>query len=191
VRTFLALDIDDKDVLRRIKDVQQRIIKTEADLKLVEEENLHFTVKFLGEISELQAEKVIRAIEKVQVNPVRVICKGLGVFPSPIRISVIWVGVDKSCYNELFAIANFVEERLKGLFPRDKRGFQPHLTISRVKGGRNKDKLLAVVKEYEDFVFGEQIIEHMKMKKSDLTPKGPIYTDIYTFPFKKHLSRYP
>jgi 2'-5' RNA ligase len=113
-----------------------------------------------------------------------VIYEGIGVFPSPQRISVIWVGVDKSCADDLFNTADKVEERLRGITSIDERGFQPHITISRVKSGRNKDGLLALIKEHESQDFGEEIITSMKLKKSDLTPKGPIYSDVYTFPFE-------
>jgi 2'-5' RNA ligase len=53
-----------------------------------------------------------------------------------------------------------------------------------VKSGRNKDKLLALIREHENQDFGEEMIVSMRLKKSDLTPKGPIYSDVYTFPFE-------
>lgn len=124
------------------------------------------------------------SLENVKFKSLHVVYKGMGVFPSPQRISVVWVGVDKNCVNDLFNVANEVEERLRGIAPIDERGFQPHITISRVKSGRNRDRLLALIKEHENQDFGEEIITSIKLKKSDLTPKGPIYSDVYTFPFE-------
>ncbi len=184
MRAFLALDVKDNRTIKLIEDVQKKLTQTGADLKLVETNNLHFTLKFFGEINDALAMKIKSSLENLKFKPLHVIYKGMGVFPSPQRISVIWVGVDKSCIDDLLKVANGVEERLKGITSIDERGFQPHLTISRVKSGRNKDKLLALIKEHENQDFGEEMITSMKLKKSDLTPKGPIYSDVYTFPFE-------
>ncbi len=184
MRAFLALDVKDDRTIKLIEDVQKKLIQTEADLKLVEPNNLHFTLKFFGEINDSLAMRIKDSLENVKFKSLHVIYKGMGVFPSPQRISVIWVGVDNSCIDDLFNIANKVEERLRGITRIDERGFQPHLTISRVKSGRNKDRLLAFIKEHESQDFGEEIIKSMRLKKSDLTPKGPIYSDVYNFPFE-------
>jgi len=184
MRAFLALDVKDGSTIKHIEDIQKRLIQTGADLKLVDPNNLHFTLKFFGEINDALAIRIKDSLEKVKFEPLHIIYKGMGVFPSPQRISVIWVGVDKICTNDLFNIANKVEERLRGFTRIDERGFQPHLTVSRVKSGRNRDRLLALIKEHENQDFGEEIITSIKLKKSDLTPKGPIYSDVYTFPFE-------
>jgi len=184
MRAFLALDVKDDSTIKLIEDAQKKLMQTEADLKLVEPNNLHFTLKFFGEINDALAMRIKDSLENVKFKPLHVIYKGMGVFPSPQRISVIWVGVDNSCVDDLFNIANKVEERLRGITRIDERGFQPHITISRVKSGRNKDRLLTFIKEHENQDFGEEIIKSMRLKKSDLTPKGPIYSDVYIFPFE-------
>lgn len=184
MRAFLALDVKDGKTIKLIEDLQKKLIQTGADLKLVETNNLHFTLKFFGEINDALAIKIKNSLENLKFKPLHIIYKGIGIFPNPQRISVIWVGIDKSCADNLLNMANKVEERLKGVISIDDKGFQPHLTISRVKSGRNKDKLLAFIKEYQNQDFGEEIITSMKLKKSDLTPKGPIYSDVYTFPFE-------
>ncbi|MEM3382698.1 MAG: RNA 2',3'-cyclic phosphodiesterase [Nitrososphaerales archaeon] len=184
MRAFLALDVKDDRTIKLIEDLQIKLMQTGADLKLVEKNNLHFTLKFFGEINDALAMKIKNSLDSLKFKPLHIIYKGIGVFPSPQRISVIWVGVDKNSADNLLNMANKIEERLKGIASMDEKDFQPHLTISRVKSGRNKDKLLALIKEYQNQDFGEEIITSMKLKKSDLTPKGPIYSDIYTFPFE-------
>ncbi len=184
MRAFLALEVKDHGTIRLIEDFQKKLIQTGADLKPVETNNLHFTVKFFGEINDAFATKIKDSLEKVKFKALRVIYKGMGVFPSPQRISVVWVGVDKNCADDLFNTANKVEERLRGIVPFDEKGFQPHITVSRVKSGRNRDRLLALIKEQENQYFGEEMITSMKLKKSDLTPKGPVYSDVYTFPLE-------
>lgn len=184
MRAFLALEVKSESTIKLIEDLQKRLLQTGADLKPVELNNLHFTVKFFGEIGDALATKIKSALEQTKFKPLSLIYKGVGVFPSPQRISVVWVGVEKGCRDELFYVANKVEEMLEGITPRDERGFQPHVTISRVKSGRSKDRLLALIKEYEYQDFGEETITSLKLKKSELTPKGPIYSDVYMFPFE-------
>lgn len=183
MRAFLALDVGDERTVRLIEEVQDKLRHTDADIKLVEPKNLHFTVKFFGEINDILAKKIINLLESIRFRPLHIAYEGIGVFPSPRKISVIWLGVDKSCRDDLFNVANMVEDSLKGLVRSERRGFQPHVTISRVKSGKNRDRLLDVIKAYESQTFGEETITSLKLKKSDLTPKGPIYSDVHTFQF--------
>jgi len=183
MRTFLALDVEDKRTIKLIEEVQNKLKQTDADIKLVAPNNLHFTVKFFGEIDVTLATKIIKSLNDIKLEPLHIVYKGMGVFPSPRRISVIWVGVEKNCRLLLRNMVNTVQERLKDIIQSDRRGFQPHLTISRVKSGKNRDKLLAVINEYEYQDFGEETIITLKLKKSILTPKGPMYSDIHTFHF--------
>lgn len=63
---------------------------------------------------------------------------------------------------------------------RDERGFVPHLTVARVKYVRNRDRYMEVVRKYENMDFGTQLVNEVKLKRSVLTPKGPIYSDLMT-----------
>lgn len=180
------MDVKGEGSIKKIKEAQSRIAQSGADLKLVQPQNLHFTVKFFGEISEVEAKRVIDALREVKFKPIRVAYRGMGVFPSPRRISVIWVGVEKGCQSDLFAVADAVEERLRGITRPSDKAFQPHVTISRVKSGRNRDRLMTMVREYENFTFGEDVISSLQLKKSQLTPTGPIYEDVYSFPFEEY-----
>ena len=75
---------------------------------------------------------------------------------------------------------NKVLERLKGI-KGDEKPFSPHLTVARVKSGRRREALLDLIQEFRDFEFGWDSIDELKLKKSELTPKGPIYTDLYVY----------
>ena len=76
-------------------------------------------------------------------------------------------------------ISNSIDEKLSKLsFKKEKRGFSPHLTIGRVKTAKNKQRLLEIIENYVDVEFSRQEINSIKLKKSDLTSKGPIYTTI-------------
>ncbi|MEM2339473.1 MAG: RNA 2',3'-cyclic phosphodiesterase, partial [Nitrososphaerales archaeon] len=117
------------------------------------------------------------------IKPITVTYKGIGVFPNLRHISVIWIGVDEKSKEKLYEVVKQVDELLIGFGHKDDKPFQPHITISRVRSNKNKDRLLNVIMNYQDYVFGNDILTSLKLKKSELTPKGPIYTDLYTFPF--------
>lgn len=184
MRAFFAIDLNNKEVVKKLLEVQKKISLSGADVKHVEPENFHFTVKFLGEINSSQAQEVWNRIKDISAHPIDVIYRGIGTFPSPHRISVIWVGVDKEGGEALRLVANEVEKRLRGLMLGDTKPFQPHMTITRVKSGRNREKLLEVLEGLKDVEFGKDRLVSLKLKKSELTPKGPVYTDLYALPFK-------
>lgn len=183
MRAFIAVDLNSEEVKQGIVKIQRALERSEADIKSVEPQNLHFTLRFLGEISEREADIISETLKEVNASSFRTSFKGLGYFPNTRRISVIWVGV-KEGGEELIKLAEQVDEKMKPLnFKADKK-FIPHLTICRVKSGRNKDRLIQAADPYSDTHLGTDTISSIKLKKSQLTPKGPIYTDILTVPLK-------
>lgn len=178
IRSFLAFDIEDQTVLRRLTKVQSILTNTRADLKLVKPENIHLTVRFLGNTQEALVDAIHEEMKQISFSPFIVKLEGLGVFPKLSYPRVIWAGIKKGA-NELKDIFEQIEPRLRGLgFKPDHKGFSPHLTIARVKTGRNKIGLADQVKELEDYEFGPVKVECLRLKKSDLTPRGPIYTNL-------------
>ena len=100
--------------------------------------------------------------------------KGTGVFPNKNYIRVVWIGINDT--EILSTIAANINENLSHLgFKKEKRGFSAHLTIGRVKTAKNKPLLIKAIDNYSDFEFATQEVSIIKLKKSDLTPKGPIY----------------
>jgi len=184
VRCFLAVDVKDEKVLTNIEKVQRKLEDSGSELKLVSKENLHFTLKFLGEVEEERIKDIIRVLKDVEFSKFKSTYKGMGVFPNFFRINVIWVGVDLVSEVKFKELNFILEEKLYNLgFPKD-RSFVPHLTISRVKSNKNKDKLVSIIREYEDYEFGSEEVKSFVLKKSLLTPKGPIYSNLAEFPLK-------
>jgi 2'-5' RNA ligase len=95
IRTFIALDLEDGPTKERILEVQKEILSLGVEAKPVEPENLHFTIKFLGEIEESRVKKVIEGVSRVKFEPIKAKLIGLGAFPSLTHINVVWVGVDE------------------------------------------------------------------------------------------------
>lgn len=179
MRLFVAVDLSD-DVREKIEDVL-RVFKDFKGVKPVEKENLHITLMFLGEVPDRRVEVVKESLRGIKLDPFKIRLKGLGNF----NYRVFWVGVVEG--NEYLSIlAKEVENSLKKVgFKRDK-DFVAHATIARVKRLDSNDriKLEKALEMFKDYDFGEMVVDSFKLKKSTLTPKGPIYEDIEVYNFK-------
>ncbi len=184
IRCFLAFDIENNEVFRKLVSIQKLMIKTGANLKLVKSQNLHFTLRFLGNITIDLINKISKKMEKIDFTPFSIELKGIGVFPNLNYPRVIWVGITAGT-KTLNSIFDQIEIQLRqlGLDP-DCRGFSPHLTLARVKSIRNIDQLITFVKNHADYNIGTVNLNTIYLKKSELFPTGPIYSTIYEFPSK-------
>jgi 2'-5' RNA ligase len=181
IRSFIAFDIDSNSILERITNVQNLLIKTGAALKLVKPENVHITMRFLGNITPNMVEKIFEEMKKVQFTPFDVKICGIGAFPHLRYPRVLWAGITEGV-DQLRNIFNQLEPRLRSLgFAPDTKGFSPHLTIARVKSGRNKAELVKCIAENANYEFGIVRADCLRLKRSDLTPKGPIYSTLKEF----------
>lgn len=174
----MALEIPDEKVLDSLVAVQRELAESGADLKLVERENLHFTVRFLGEISEAEAAEADRRLGGLSVKGTEVEVKGIGAFPNIGRPNVLWVGVANDQEGLVLPIAQSVISALDGIGQHDERPFRAHATLARVRSGRNVQALSAVLRASAYRSFGTIRLSQIKLKASRLTPKGPIYTDL-------------
>ena len=175
-RGFTAIDIPSS---QKIMELSNQIKNSGANIKLVELENIHITLKFLGDTEEQyidQIEEVIKkSIEGFDSFEIKLV--GSGVFPNKNYIKVMWIGIKDN--GELNKISSNINENLVGLgFEKERRQFSPHLTIARVRSARNKEKLLAVVEKYNEVEFTKLKVDSIKLKQSELTAKGPIYTTL-------------
>jgi len=178
IRSFIAFDIDSESVIKRLSEVQKTLVNTGADLKIVEPQNIHVTMRFLGDITSNMIDPLYEEMEKVSFTPFEVELRGLGAFPTLKYARVVWAGI-KGGAEKLTDISNQLEPRLLKLgFRPDPKGFSPHLTIARVKSGRNKAELVRTIRELKDYQFGIIKANCLKLKKSVLTPKGPIYSTL-------------
>jgi len=179
IRSFIAVELGDGDLPTKITSLQRTLIQTGADLKIVEPQNIHLTLRFLGEISTGLVESVCEAMRQIKFQPFDLELEGLGCFPDYRRPNVVWVGIARGEV-ELRSIFDQLEPNLGKLgFPPDRKGFSPHLTIARVRSGRNRQKLVEAVEALKDQSLGSITVSRVKLKKSVLTPKGPIYTTLY------------
>lgn len=183
MRAFIAVEIP-AELKQKIAGVQKKIAATGADIKLVEPENLHYNIKFLGEIDQAIADKVKIALSGASFPAFDIHIAGLGVFPSPTYIRVVWLGAKEGA-QQLTALAAAVEEALAAMgIEREKRPFVAHLTLGRVTSAKAKESLAAAVEELQAVDVGTARIDKFGLFESKLTPKGPIYTPLHTVELK-------
>lgn len=172
--------MNEPSIISRLVDAQRTLRNLGADLKLVEPENIHATVRFLGETPSTTVELVKDQMNEIKFNSFDAEYVGLGAFPNLKRINVVWVGMRKG-HEEISRIFDQLEPRLRQIgFAPDRKGFSPHVTIARVKTGRMREELAKAIEEMRDTPFGTIHVEELRLKKSVLTPKGPIYSTIHT-----------
>lgn len=171
MRLFIAVELDEAH-RARIVEIQKEL--AEEALKLVEPENLHITLKFIGEVPDERAAEIAASLKAVKMGPFDIAIGKLGVFPNMNYIRVVWVGVDGA----LAELAAKVEASLQGLgyIEKDRHEFSSHLTIARVK---TRPKYLGQrLQKFKDAAIGVQMVDRFFLVKSTLTPKGPIYEHI-------------
>jgi len=179
IRSFFAVDLDAKPIVDKITAVQYALNVPDSRIVFVAPENLHFTMKFLGDVEEAIVPELQKAAEKITFKPFTLELKGMGCLPNFNYINAIYVGATKGA-EELRTIANELNQMCtKFNVKKEKRSFTAHLTIGRVKRIQDKNLLVTKIQEYAEELFGEMTVNAVQLKKSVRTPQGPIYTKLF------------
>lgn len=175
-RLFTAIDIGARQPL---VELCQRLDDTGSAIKLVAPENIHVTLKFLGDTDEAKIPVIEDAMRTAaeEAEPYRATMRGVGVFPHLDYIKVIWVGVDDEGQTKRIAETLDRELAEQG-FKKETHEFTPHATVARMKGGRGKDAICSLVETHDDTVFCDFEVDAIQLKKSELRPEGPVYTTL-------------
>ena len=161
------------------------LVSLGGDLKPVERENIHLTLKFLGDVSVTKLEEIKSALAQVTFPPFSLEIKGAGAFPNLKRMNVIWVGVGEG-WSQVELIFEQTEKLLHQLgFSCETRPFSPHITVARVKSGRKRDEIAAFLGHLTDERFGTFPVRSVRLKQSVLSPSGPKYSTLYEVPARK------
>ncbi len=176
MRTFVAVEVASQDAIRSMLEFQKMLLNAGLKAKPVGANQLHFTLLFLGEISEPMLDSIKSKMVDINFDPIHVTYQGVGAFPSFKSPRVIWIGVDNIAAPRLEQLAREIEARLSTLGFRSDKEFTPHITLFRIKDGiKNAGDIMG----YKDRIFGNDLLSEVKVKKSDLTPSGPLYTDLF------------
>jgi len=176
MRTFLAVEVPEA-----IRQVVYRFIQSQAKrglpIKWVAFENLHITLKFLGEIDENMKTRMSPLVSGIcrRYKPFRVRLRGLGCFPNPKNARVLWLGIDEGS-QELCDIAGELEAELGSLGFRPEKRFHPHLTIGRIKKSCPVDDILQGNLSADVFA-----VDSVVLCSSILKPAGPVYEELERF----------
>lgn len=173
MRVFVAIEITNNEIINSIKEFQENV---KIDAKLVESKNLHFTLQFLGEISEEIAQKIIQSLKTVEFSSFDVNLKEIGAFPKPKFPRVVWIGADDVGGNMLIELSKKVEKVLEPLGFFSDKPFKPHITVFRIK--KKIGDISEELKNQNMVNFGIQRVSNIKLKQSILTASGPIYSDL-------------
>lgn len=187
MRTFIAVEIPDNVK----KEISNFILKTSVELgknkiKWVEEDNIHITLKFLGEVNSNLCKEISQQLLTIaaETKKFNISLQSLGVFPNISSARVLWVDV-KENNNELKLLSQMIEDKLLSFnIPKECRHYQPHLTLGRVKTLVEKDKISSFLTKYKNINFGTAEIDHITFFESILSPQGPEYKVISRAYFK-------
>ena len=179
IRTFIALELPPA-VASLLHRVQQDLKRLKIRARWVRPENIHLTLKFLGDISPDHIDKIGAAMTAAAAGfpPITLAVKGIGAFPGIKRPRVIWVGLGGDI-RSLLALQSRLEQKLAGVeFPKDKRSFKAHLTLGRIKQSAGSAVIRQMISEYAALSSDEFTCHQVILFKSDLKPSGAVYAKL-------------
>jgi 2'-5' RNA ligase len=184
MRTFIAIDLPGA-VLDALGALSGRLRAAGVRASWTKPENVHLTLRFLGEIDEAAAGQLgdLLAERCADTKPFSLEVRGTGAFPNSRRPSVLWAGVGpvEGGLNALWEAAENASRAIGS--PPENREFSPHLTLARIKDSREAGPLMELFEKERDFYAGEFTVSSVSLFSSRLTPRGPVYTRLREFRF--------
>jgi len=183
LRAFIAFKLP-VHVTSLLHSVQQELMNYGFKVRWVRPENIHLTIKFLGDIHQTDLDRISEALieSATSYSSFSFSAKGIGIFPGLNRPQVIWVGLS----GEIERITRFQRQLDQSLsvigFPKENRPFQGHLTLGRFKGKTHTGKLVDALNVYADFKSDPITVDRVILFKSDLKPTGAVYSELVTVP---------
>ena len=180
-RLFIAIKIKPKSNFLKIFDELKQGLKHEK-IKWVENNNLHLTLKFLGETSEEKTPEIIGALEEALKfhNSFCVDIRTIGLFGSHYDPKLIWAGLQNSeSLIQLAADVNTGLEKIGSI--QDRQNFVPHLSLGRIKYLSDKNLFQDIISEYKNEFFQKVFVNEVYLFESNLTKEGPIYKVVEKF----------
>jgi len=186
VRTFIAINMTN-EIKETLSKIQLELKKANADVKWVNHEGMHITLKFLGNVIIGQLESVYQMVLEATFNFTQfpLSLSSIDAFPNLSTPKVVWVGVDKG-KKECIELSKRIDNNLLRLgFPVEQKEVIPHLTLGRVKSSRGRNELSKLISKLKTQSFGQMMVSNIEVMGSQLTPKGAIYTTLREFALMK------
>lgn len=177
MRLFIAIEVPE-DVKEYLSAAQEKVNNDAANkIRCVNKNQIHLTLKFLGETQPDKVEDISAALRKIKIAPFSVHLDSIGVFPDEGYIRVVWVGLKPE--EIVLELQKSIDENLKKMFKKEK-DFKAHITLARVKYIDNKEEFIEKLKKIK--LENKKIeVNNFKLVKSTLTPQGSVYEDLQVF----------
>ncbi len=177
-RTFIAVEIP-TEVVTQVERLIGRLGQSSANVKWVEQGNLHLTLKFLGDVEVISIPEVCKAVSTAVANlpAFEVELAGVGAFPNVEKPRTVWLGVEKG-RDELVELHDGIDGALADLgFRSEGRRFTPHLTLGRVRQRSDgSSDLIELIAQHDSFVAGKMTVDEIAVVSSKMGRDGPVYT---------------
>lgn len=184
MRSFIAIELPEK-VKSALTELQRELKQCKADIRWVKPDNIHLTLKFLGDTDEKSLDSIVEELKAACSGYKRfdLETRGVGVFPDMRAPRVLWVGISDN--DSLTGLQKSIEDGLAKLgFTTEKRRFRPHLTIGRFRSFSGKEGLYDKIEGYKNLSLGLIEVKSIFLIKSELTPSGAEYTKIAVIDLK-------
>ena len=178
-RAFIAIELPE-EIIAFIRKIQEGLRSYGFKARWVRPENIHLTLKFLGDINNEDIKKAGDAIISAASENASMSlgAKGIGFFPGVKRSRVIWTGIAGQT-RELAELQKTLDGKLDTIgFPKEKRPFKGHLTIARIKRKIDARRLVDAMKEFGRFESKTFMADEVILFKSELKPSGAVYTKL-------------
>ncbi len=179
VRTFIAIEIPDA-IQQKIAAIITPLSVLPDKITWVKPQNLHLSLRFLGEVGIKRLEKIKSAIKQAAktCQPFQLDFTNVGVFPDTKRPRVIWLGIGDAT-GQSGKLHHELQEGLEicGFTP-EKRAFKPHLTLGRIRKLKDSKQLIAKLQGLSIPKLAPLQVTHLSLMQSQLRPQGPIYTEL-------------
>lgn len=177
MRLFIAVPVPE-ELKDNIVEIQKKFKEANGDIKAVEKENLHFTLKFIGEtdrLKEIEAamEKALKDFPQFDAD-----IAGISAFPDRNYARVIWLCI-KDVMEQMKKLMEVIDAGLSEIGFEQEKEHIPHITLARVRSGRNKAELIRLLEKLEQTQIGRMRVKEVMLVKSVLSKAGPVYENVY------------
>jgi 2'-5' RNA ligase len=184
LRTFIAVAATE-EIRKQAEQLAEKLSHTLANVKWVERRNLHWTVKFLGDVDSNDIPSICQAVGTVvgEIPPFEIIAQGAGAFPTLSRPRTVWLGTGRGD-SQFVSLHNAADSALVKLdFRSEHRRFRPHMTLGRVRRSpQGVDQLGTLIAEHDKFDAGSMIVDELVIFTSQLDRDGPTYQVLARLP---------
>lgn len=184
IRAFIAISLK-TEIQQTLSRVQEQLKELDNHAKWVKSENIHLTLKFLGDVLIEDINKIKKELEHISKNSegIKIELTRLGAFPNAEDPRILWVGL-KDDDHRIFNLASILEDKFEQLgFKKESRPFSHHITIGRTRSPENLKALSSAISRHSFSENPIQNADHITLYKSTLTSAGPIYETLGEFNF--------